>query len=269
MLIAQRDASGRARSDTSVVQESGTFIDNSDGGLLDGIHLLGWGADYPDVTNFLDVHFGVGSSDQFGTKWDDITGPLVEGAVPQREPTGGRQGEEVGDIFLNGKTYDVNVWSTPETRHSLSDIENLLIDTPTGERIQLKDVADVRITGVPNVIAREDQSRKIDVSANVKDRDLGSVAADVEAAVSKIEFPLGYHAEVKGEFQERQAAQSKLLLAGSIAVIAISSMGEPPSDQSEWVCRSPSSCARTSSPPVASGPSVDPGPREGGGSLDG
>jgi CzcA family heavy metal efflux pump len=131
------------------------------------------------------------------------------------------QGEEVGDIFLGGKTYDVNIWSTPTTRDSLSDIQNLWIDTPDGGRVRLADVAEVRITPVPNVIEREGQSRKIDVSANVKGRDLGSVAEDVETALSKIEFPLGFHAEVLGEFAEREAAQRNLLLAGSIAVIAI------------------------------------------------
>jgi CzcA family heavy metal efflux pump len=131
------------------------------------------------------------------------------------------QGEEVGDIFVGGKTYDVNVWSTPETRHSLNDIENLMIDTPSGERVRLADVANVRIGAVPNVVEREGQSRKIDVSANVKGRDLGSVAEDVENTLESMEFPLGFHYEIKGEFAEREAAQKDLLLAGSIAVIAI------------------------------------------------
>jgi len=62
------------------VQESGTFIANANAGALEGIHLLGWGADYPDVTNFLDFHFGAGASAQFGDKFDDITGPLADGA---------------------------------------------------------------------------------------------------------------------------------------------------------------------------------------------
>jgi ABC-type transport system substrate-binding protein len=62
------------------VQESTTFLDNSDAGLLTGIHLLGWGADYPDATNFLDYHFGGGASDQFGDKFDDVTSALAEGA---------------------------------------------------------------------------------------------------------------------------------------------------------------------------------------------
>jgi Cu/Ag efflux pump CusA len=131
------------------------------------------------------------------------------------------QGEEVGDLFVGGKTYDVNVWSTPESRDSLNDIENLLIDTPSGERVRLTDVASVKIVPAPNVIEREGQSRKIDVSANVKGRDLGSVAEDVEEVVRQIELPLGYHAELFGEYAEREAASQQLLLAGAVAVIAI------------------------------------------------
>jgi ABC-type transport system substrate-binding protein len=62
------------------VQESGDFIAAANAGELDGIHLLGWGADYPDVTNFVDFHFGGGASPQFGEKFDDITGPIADGA---------------------------------------------------------------------------------------------------------------------------------------------------------------------------------------------
>ncbi|HET7686845.1 MAG TPA: ABC transporter substrate-binding protein [Candidatus Limnocylindria bacterium] len=63
------------------VQESGTYIDNADAGALDGIHLLGWGADYPDMTNFLDYHFGGGASAQFGDKFDDLVEVLQVGAT--------------------------------------------------------------------------------------------------------------------------------------------------------------------------------------------
>ena len=61
-----------------VVMESGAFIDAADAGQLEGLHLLGWGADYPDQTNFLDYHFGQGASAQFGTGFEDIWAVLKE-----------------------------------------------------------------------------------------------------------------------------------------------------------------------------------------------
>ncbi|HEX9259868.1 MAG TPA: ABC transporter substrate-binding protein [Acidimicrobiales bacterium] len=61
------------------VQESGTFIDNANAGKVP-FHMLGWGADYPDATNFLDYHFGAGASPQFGTGFEDIQKVLKEAA---------------------------------------------------------------------------------------------------------------------------------------------------------------------------------------------
>ena len=62
-----------------VVMESGAFIDAADRGEIDGFHLLGWGADYPDATNFLDFHFGQGASDQFGDGFPDVWEALSAG----------------------------------------------------------------------------------------------------------------------------------------------------------------------------------------------
>ena len=63
------------------VMESGAFLDAADSGLLEGLHLLGWNADYPDQTNFLDYHFGAGSSAQFGEQWTDLTDILRTAAT--------------------------------------------------------------------------------------------------------------------------------------------------------------------------------------------
>ncbi len=128
-------------------------------------------------------------------------------------------GEEVGDVFQNGRAYDVHVWSTPETRNSLTSMEQLPLDTPSGQVIQLGDVADVGIAPTPNTIKRENLTRYIDVDANVSGRDLGAVARDVERAIEEYEFPLEYRAEVLGEFKERQAAQRRMALLGIIAAL--------------------------------------------------
>jgi CzcA family heavy metal efflux pump len=130
-------------------------------------------------------------------------------------------GEEAGDIFRDGRAYDVQIWSTPETRHSIEDIKDLLIDTPRSGPIRLAELANVRVRPTPNHIDREYQSRKIDVTANVKGRDLGSVAADVEEIVRNVGMPLGYRAEVLGESAERSAAAKRLQTYALIAAIAV------------------------------------------------
>ncbi|MEP7379117.1 MAG: ABC transporter substrate-binding protein [Chloroflexota bacterium] len=61
-------------------QLSGTFIGNANSGALEGLFLLGWGADYPDVTNFLDYHFGSGCTSAFGDCYPEIFDPLKTGA---------------------------------------------------------------------------------------------------------------------------------------------------------------------------------------------
>jgi len=63
-----------------VVMESAAYLDATSAGTVGGLHLLGWGADFPDIVNFLDYHFGAGSSKQFGTHWTDITDALSAGA---------------------------------------------------------------------------------------------------------------------------------------------------------------------------------------------
>jgi len=129
--------------------------------------------------------------------------------------------EEVGDLFRGGKAYDVHVWSTPETRNSVSSVRALPIDTPGGGHVQLADVADVRIVPTPNAIEREQLSRRLDVSANPSGRDLGSIVHDINEGLEKIALPRGYRAEVKGEFEERQAAQKRMLFFGIGAAIVI------------------------------------------------
>jgi CzcA family heavy metal efflux pump len=130
-------------------------------------------------------------------------------------------GEEVGDIFRNGKAYDTVVWSTPETRSSVAAISDLPLDTPDGRIVRLGDVATVDVQPNPSSIDRENDSRKIDVGASVEGRDLGSVVSDVEKVVATMKMPEGYDAAVLGEYTERQGAQNSMLLAGILAALAI------------------------------------------------
>ncbi len=130
-------------------------------------------------------------------------------------------GEEVGDIHVVNRTYDVNVWSIPESRQNLTDIKQMLIKAPGGEYVVLEEVADVRIVPVPNAINHENMARRINVEADVDGRDLGSVVSEVESILGSIEYPIGYHTEMIGEYAERQQSQNRLLLAGIAATLVI------------------------------------------------
>ena len=159
----------------------------------------------------INVTVDLGAARRYGVKPGDV----------RRAAATLMAGEEVGDIFRGGKAYDVNVWSVPSTRSSLSDVRGLLIDTPHGGHVRLSRVADVRIEPTPNAVEREGDSRRIDVDANVEGRDLGSVVRDLQTQLDGVDFPLGYHAELLGEYAERQNAQSRLLVLAIGAALAV------------------------------------------------
>jgi Cu/Ag efflux pump CusA len=129
--------------------------------------------------------------------------------------------EEVGDIFRGARAYDVHVWSARTSRDSLTDVRNLPIDTPAGGTVSLGDVAAVRVKPTPNVIHREDTSRRIDIGANTSERSLSEIVSDVRDRLRTIAFPEGYHAELLGEAVEQEGAHSRLLLFALGAAVGI------------------------------------------------
>lgn len=130
-------------------------------------------------------------------------------------------GLQVGNLYEEQKVFEVVVWSTPNTRHSVSDVENLLIDTPGGGHVRLSEVADVRIASSPNVIVREGVSPYIDIVANVDGRGVGAVVQDIDNALQGVQFPLEYHAEVLSDYQAQQTARISLIVAIIVALVGI------------------------------------------------
>jgi Cu/Ag efflux pump CusA len=131
------------------------------------------------------------------------------------------RGLKAGEIYEDQKIFDVAVWSEEGIRADPEALRALRIDTPSGANIPLGDVAGFRIVPAPNVIQHENTSRRIDVSCNVKGRDLGSVAREIEAKVRGLSFPQGYHPEFLGEYAAQQAARERLFLLSFIALIGI------------------------------------------------
>jgi CzcA family heavy metal efflux pump len=130
-------------------------------------------------------------------------------------------GLQVGSLFEEQKVFNVVVWGAPEVRGSLSDIRNLMIDTPGGGQVRLADVADVRVVSSPTVIKREAISPYLDIGLNVQGRDVGAVARDLHTAIQNFSFPLEYHAEILGSYAAQQASQQRLIIVGLVVVVGI------------------------------------------------
>jgi CzcA family heavy metal efflux pump len=129
--------------------------------------------------------------------------------------------EEAGDIWRGGKNIEVHVWSTPQYRNSIGSVRELLLDAQDGRKVRLGELARVQLRPTPNIVLRENNSRRMDVKANVSGRDLGSVAGEVDERLEQVSFPRGYHAELLGEYVERERAEERLLILSVGALIGI------------------------------------------------
>lgn len=130
-------------------------------------------------------------------------------------------GEVVSQVYDDGKTFDLTVKTSDESRATMDDIRNLMIDAQ-GEKIPFSYVADIRSAAGPNTINRENVQRKIVVSGNVSGRDLRGVVNDIQKSVNeKIQLPEGYHVEYGGQFESEQAASRTLLLTSFMSLLVI------------------------------------------------
>ena len=120
-------------------------------------------------------------------------------------------GLEVGNLFEDQKVFEVIVVGIPEIRHSLTSIEALRIDTPTGRQVQLSDLASVEIAPSPRSISREGISRYVDVVAGVEGRDVGATQAEVRQALAAMTFPMEYHPELATAWADAQADTQRLV----------------------------------------------------------
>jgi Cu/Ag efflux pump CusA len=120
-------------------------------------------------------------------------------------------GLNVGFLYEDQKIFNVVVWGAPETRRSLTDLKELLIEKPDRTHVRLGDVAQVSLEPVPTLLRHESIAPYVDVVANVSGRSLAAVADEVDDKLDQIQFPLEYHPRLMGEFAELEATQKRML----------------------------------------------------------
>lgn len=130
-------------------------------------------------------------------------------------------GEAVSQVYDNGRTFDLTVKTSDQSRATMEDIRNLMIDA-NGKKVPLSYIAEIRSVTGPNTINRENVQRKIVISGNVSERDLRSVVNEIQQKVEEsIKLPEGYHIEYGGQFESEQAASRTLLLTSLMSLLVI------------------------------------------------
>lgn len=131
-------------------------------------------------------------------------------------------GETVGQIFNDGRSFNLTVRSPEDSRDGIDKIKDLLIDAPAGYKVPLSEVAEVVSSMGPNSISRENVGRRIVISANCNTGDVGGVVEKIRRRIeSDVKLPEGYHVEYGGQFESQKSAGRVLLLTSLLSIIII------------------------------------------------
>ncbi len=149
---------------------------------------------------------------RYGLNVSDVNG-LIEAAVGGTAATQVVQGERLFDLVVRLK---------PEFRQTPDAIRNILVATPGGQQVPMKELADIREVSGASFIYREDNSRYIGVQYSIKDRDLAGAVEDAQRQVARsVQVPTGYRIVWGGEYENYTASKKQLQIIVPVTMMVI------------------------------------------------
>jgi cobalt-zinc-cadmium resistance protein CzcA len=149
---------------------------------------------------------------RYGLNVDDINN-LITTAVG---------GDVATQVVQQEKQFDLVVRLDRQYRDNPEEIGNILVATPAGQQIPLKEFTDIQVTNGASFIYRENNSRYIGVQFSVEGRDLASAVDDAIKQVNrKVALPQGYRADWGGEYTEYTASRAQLNVILPLTVFLI------------------------------------------------
>ncbi len=131
-------------------------------------------------------------------------------------------GKEAGQVFEGEQRFDLVVRLNEEAGSSVETVQNLLLTSPTGARVALSQVADIKLVEGAAQISREDTRRRIGVELNVRGRDIASFVAEAQQKIEAgVQLPPGYYLKWGGTFENLERASARLLIVVPIALFLI------------------------------------------------
>ncbi|WNC73275.1 CusA/CzcA family heavy metal efflux RND transporter [Thalassotalea psychrophila] len=131
-------------------------------------------------------------------------------------------GTQAGNYYQGDKRFDIVVRLPEQKRNDLDYLTHLPITLPSGGYVPLKELASIELISGANQVNRENGKRRVVVTANVRERDLGSFVEDVKQAINdNAEIPAGYWLEYGGTYQKLQSATKRLLVVVPVTLVLI------------------------------------------------
>jgi len=150
------------------------------------------------------------AADRFGINVSDIQ-DAIETAVG---------GKAVSQILIGEQRYDLTVRYQPPFRKTVDDIANIRILAPSGERVALGQLSQIKLEDGASTIYREGNSRYIAIKYSVRGRDLGSTVREaIDEVHHKVQLPEGYHIDWTGEYESQQRANRRLAFIVPITIL--------------------------------------------------
>ena len=166
------------------------------------------------------------AADRFGINVSDVQ-DAVETAVG---------GKAVSQILIGEQRYDLTVRYQEPFRKTVEDVANIRILAPSGERVSLGQLCQIKLEDGASSIYREGNSRYIAIKYSVRGRDLGStVRQAIEEVAQKTKLPEGYHLDWTGEYESQQRANRRLSVIVPITLLLMSFILYSAFDSWKWV----------------------------------
>ena len=134
----------------------------------------------------------------------------------------GLGGQSAGNIIEGQRTFALSVRLAPSARTNVSRIADLWIDTPTGQRIPLKSVANIVLETGSSRIMRDYNQRRIAVKCSIRGRDMGGFVTEAKQKVaSELQLPPGWYITWEGQFENQQRANARLMVIVPLSLLGI------------------------------------------------
>jgi len=131
-------------------------------------------------------------------------------------------GKVATEIYEGQRRFSAAVRFPESFRNNIDAIGNILVTSPNGSRVALRDLAKIEIKEGPAQISRELGKRRVVVAINVRDRDLGGFVAELKTVLdSKLKLPDGFYLEYGGQFENLERALNHLMIIVPITIAAI------------------------------------------------